>query len=168
MHRLLTQEHQARLGRSQRPRSQPTHTGTQEGQPSQQGEPGSFRLKGKLQETHRPHKEGDQDARPPVLSAWSPAEPRLRTRDRICRRITFRVGPVLLSNGENVQGDTAGLGHHELVHFREVCKQSRRDDGVGKQEQQGSVVVVIVRRGVGTASLHCTTRGDLTLNLAPH
>ena len=114
------------------------------------GEPGSFRLKKNLQETHRQREEGDKDARPPVLSVRSLTEaaPRKsasrcqtdtrRTRSDVnvvgpseraqrgkkdarpprgrasepevasrivSQMIGFKMGPVLLRNGEYVQGE---------------------------------------------------------------
>ena len=84
--------------------------------------------------------------------------------------IGFRVGPVLLRNGENVQGEPARQGHHELVHLNEVRKWSRRNEGVGKQEQQGvaRVVLIVIGRGVGTAGPHGTGREGLRPVLTPH
>ena len=84
--------------------------------------------------------------------------------------IGFRIGPILLRNGENVQGELARLGHHELIQLAEVRKKSRCKEGDGKQEQQrvARVVLIVVGRGVGTSSLHGAGREGLRLNLTPH
>ena len=76
----------------------------------------------------------------------------------------------MLRGGENVQGEPTRHGHRELVHLTEVRKWSRRNEGVGEQEQRrvARVVLIVIGRGVGTASPHGTGRGCLRLNLTPH
>ena len=84
----------------------------------------------------------------------------------------FLVSDVisLLSDSEDVQGKPAAEGDLELVHVSEPGKQHKRDEGVRAQEQQNvaGVVVVVVGRGVITASPHDAAGESLKLNLAPH
>ena len=76
---------------------------------------------------------------------------------------------VLLSDGENVQGEPAAQYNLELVHVAEPGGQHRRDEGVRAQEQESvaGVVLVVVGRAVITAGPH--SKGDeiLKLNLPP-
>ena len=60
------------------------------------------------------------------------------------QKVGFGVRPVLLSNGENVQGEPARQGHHELGQLRKVREQGGRDESVGKQEQEGVAGVVLI------------------------
>ena len=53
------------------------------------------------------------------------------------QRIRFGKRAVLLSDGEDVQGEPAAQGHHKLVHVGEGRQQHRREDGVSTQEQEG-------------------------------
>ena len=64
----------------------------------------------------------------PVAGAhfWRPRRgrapgPEVATRI-VSQMIKYAKGPVLLRNGENVQGESARWGHHELVHLAEVRK----------------------------------------------
>ena len=59
-------------------------------------------------------------------------------------KVRFGRRPVLLRHGENVEGEPARQGHHELIQLREVREQGGRGEGVGKQEQQGVAGVGLI------------------------
>ena len=62
---------------------------------------------------------------------------------------------VLLSDGEDAQGEPAPQGDHELVHVDEARQYHGRDEGVSAQEQEGVAgIVLVVGRGVVTAGEH--------------
>ena len=63
---------------------------------------------------------------------------------------------VLLGDGEDVQGEPALQGNHELAHVGEPGEQHRRDEGVGAQEQESVAggVFVVIGRGVVAAGPH--------------
>ena len=92
----------------------------------------------------------DIDARPPVLKA-EPDQGRSSEPESVSRimsqKVRFRMRPVLLSNGQNVQGKLAPQCNHELVHVGKAREQGRRDKGIGKQVQKGAagIVFVVVR-----------------------
>ena len=93
--------------------------------------------------------EGDKDARPPVLTAKSLAG--ASTQNQKCTQDREPQGQVreeagILRHGENVEGEPARQGHHELIQLREVREQGGRGEGVGTQEQQymaGDGLIVI-------------------------
>ena len=65
----------------------------------------------------------------------------------VSQKVRFGVRLVLLSNGKKVQGKPAPQGHHELIHVGKAREQGGRDEGVGKQEQEGvaGIMYIIVR-----------------------
>ena len=78
--------------------------------------------------------EGDKDARPPVLTAKSPAG--ASTQNQKCTQDREPQGQVREEAGI-AAGEPARQGHHELIQLREVREQGGRGEGVGIQEQQG-------------------------------
>ena len=105
----------------------------------------------------------DEGARPPVLELG----PGRSTPEREPRVTDHRVlvgnGVVLLSDGEDVQGENAARGNLELVFVREPSKQHRSGEGVRAHEQ---------RRRRPTRCHHSRPtqrrKQELEASLAPH
>ena len=52
------------------------------------------------------------------------------------QRVVVGRRVILLGDGEDVQGEPAHQGKHELIHVGEPGKQHRRDEGVGTHKQE--------------------------------
>ena len=76
----------------------------------------------------QPGGQNSERARPPALKAVGPAK--------------MHAHGSWLGDGEDVQGETAPQGNHELIHVGEPGQQHR--EGVGAQEQKSVAGVVIV------------------------
>ena len=97
---------------------------------------------------------------PPVLKAVSresiansSAECRHRS---MVQRVLVGKRVVLLGDSSDVQGEPAAQANHGLIHVGEPGQERRRDESVGKPEQESiaGVGFVVVGRGVVTASPH--------------
>ena len=116
----------------------------------------------------------NERARQPVLKAVSResignSSPECRPRSKV-QRVLVGNRKVLLGDSEDVQGEPAAQGNHELIHVGEPSQQHRRDEGVGTQEQESvaGVAFVVVGRGVVTAGPHGDSGESLKLNFTPH
>ena len=128
-------------------------------------EPGSLRLrrtfkrpKGEVRKATKAHVH-------PCCRLEAQARPCLRTTGRIQGgRGRSCCAMVKMSKAKRQDKATVSSSTSEKSASRAGATKA------SEQEQQGvaRAVVVIIRRGVGAASPHCTGRGCLTLNLAPH
>ena len=86
------------------------------------------------------------------------------------QRVVVGKRVILLGDSEDVQGEPAPQGNHELIHVGEPGQQHRRDEGAGAQEQENiaGVVLVVIGGGVVAACPHGNASESLTLNFAPH
>ena len=87
----------------------------------------------------------------------------------VIQRVVVGKSVILLGGGQDVQGEAAPQGNHELIHFGEPGQQHKRDEDVSAQEQDSvaGVVFLIIGRGVTAAGPHGKAGESLTQNFAP-